>query len=356
MDPRTEVHRAVKDESSDDESRLSPVTPSHDDDVDSDKSNSNSKKRKRGSYRCSRCGMPKRGHNCPDTFEGVHFAIVDSPTPAGAAQGVKSGANSQTVTPPFAAKASFDDCNRETLLMHLNALYEENMHLRQENVHLHEVCQFQAHALQSMHTAPQGEFARAGNGMPVVMRAGGPQAQNAMYPQGPPALPMFAPSLPKSAPSLPHNNLHTPAAAPSAASGPNAAPSPVASSSLPLPLHAAPAPSFRNGSLTNEASPADELAPGPKRAKLTETPQSTEAEPFFLASQNHYAPVSGPFPPDHLSDMNRHLHFPTQHAVSVGMDHASPYDFDYDRHEWLDNDSITSDYSPSLEASPPLIY
>jgi len=355
MDPRTEVHRAVKDESSDDESRLSPVTPSHDDDVDSDKSNGNSKKRKRGSYRCSRCGMPKRGHNCPDTFEGVHFAIVDSPTPAGAAQASKSGANSQTATPPFAAKTSFDDCNRETLLMHLNALYEENMHLRQENVHLHEVCQFQAHALQSMHAAPQGDFARAGNGMPVVMRAGAPQTPNPMYPQGPPGLPMFAPSLPKAAPSLPHNsNLHATAA--QTTPGSSAVPSPVAPSSLPLPLHGSPAPSFRSNSLNNDPSPSDEHAPGPKRAKLTESHQPSETEPFFLPSQNHYPAVSGPFPPDHLADMNRHLHFPSQHAVSVGMDHTSPYDFDYDRHEWFDNDSITSDYSPSLEASPPLIY
>lgn len=341
MDPRTEVPREVRDESSEDESRLSPGTPSIDDDMDP-----NSKKRKRGSYRCSRCGMPKRGHNCPDNFEGVHFAIVESPSPAATTPAPKSGTTSQTATPPFVAKHSFDDCNRETLLMHLNALHEENMRLRHENMQLHEVCQFQAHTIQSMHPHPNPtpDFSHGANGPPVIMHAGGPHNGAAMFSPGPPALPNFSPAF-QHQPHQPADVLHH-SHRPNFTNLPAQQPTLLMGPAKPVD---APHQAFRAPPPPPHDSLVHQHLPAPKRAKLQET--------FFnhapSSSVHHFSPISAPFPPDHLSEAERQVQQFPQAAVS--MDHSS-YDFGYNRHDWFDNDSSTSDYSPSLESSPTLIY
>jgi len=263
--------------------------------------------------------MPKRGHNCPDTLENVHFAIVDSPTPPSASVTSTSTASSATPKPTFSGAPSpnsFEDSNRETLLMHLTSLQEENVRLMQENARLHEMCQFQAQALHSIHP----EFARPANTAPLALRPNsGPVNAFPIAPQHPAfAQPPFMTHSPPNAlpnafppPVVPQSSVPPPITVSSAHSSISQPPTMQLPQSSQL-YHPAPI----------TAHPADKHLPPAKRPKVEES--------YVLG--NHFVthspfPVPVPFPPEHMGEMHGHYH---QRPMSV---RGHPYDFEYERNE-----------------------
>lgn len=391
MDPRTTVHRSVhEDISSEEDERLSPGAPSVDEDNDSDKSSSNSKKRKRGSYRCSRCGMPKRGHNCPDNFEGVHFAIVDTPSP-GVQGGVhKPNPNPFNLTPPG---LSVEDCPRETLLMHLSTLHDDNMRLLQENARLHDMLQMQAHAFNSMTQHSQGAMAMAGpqdfhpgpaplplprpNGasnVPPSMLTqqghnvavhrpnNGPIAAS-MTPAGAP-MPVFAPAF-ANAQAPPHlmPSSQQQQQQPTASSAPLAAanrpyPAPTNNTAAHAKVGAFPAIGGLPSSSPSSAAASEASAlPSAKRAKLEEsfnTQPSFHGHPMMPA----YNMVAGHFGQDGVAMMDHRAgaHHFGRPIPATGEISANGFEYDYDRHDWLDDSDSSSDFYPPIDAVPTLIY
>lgn len=251
--------------------------------------------------------MPKRGHNCPDSFEGVHFAIVDTPNGAGANASSATGGTTATSQGGFGApNSSSDESNRETLLVQVSTLREENVRLSQEVFRLREMCQFQAHALHSMQPVAGADFARSiGNAANV----GGGNFQ------GPPqALQLFA------------QGFSNAAGAPLPVMGPArpgfVAPSPPMTSSPQQAITSTMVPKI-----------TDDRAPIAKRPKLEE--HGPIAAPYMAQhSFPHHMPmytsIHAPFPPEHMPELHQ-LSSHSRHPVAV--DFPGTHDFDYERHE-----------------------
>lgn len=252
--------------------------------------------------------MPKRGHNCPDSFEGVHFAIVDNPNGNGANGGVGSNINAASSQAGFGTSSgASDDSNRETLLAQVSNLREENVRLSQEVFRLREMCQFQAHALHSMHPAAGAEFAR------TISNAANSNANN--FQPAPQALPLFAPAF---------------------SNAPTGAPLPVMTP--PRPAYASPTPPMTSSSQlppvsTLATKPADEHAPNAKRTKLEEhvpIPAPYMAHHSFHPQMPMYTSIHAPFPPEHMPELHQ-LASHSRHSVTV--DYPAHQDFEYERHE-----------------------
>lgn len=253
--------------------------------------------------------MPKRGHNCPDSFEGVHFAIVDNPNGGNANVSAVAGGNTVASQSGFGSSLGIsNDVNRETLLVQVSSLRDENVRLSQEVFRLREMCQFQAHALQSMQTVPGTDFAR------TIGNASVPGGNGFQGPPQPP--PIFAPSFPNASGAPPPLNVMGPSRPGFTSS------TPAMTSSPQVPINSAMVPKA-----------ADEHAPNAKRLKREEhvpVPAPYMAHGPFPHHMPMYASIHAPFPPEHMPELHQ-LSSHSRHPVAV--DYSAPHDFDYERHE-----------------------
>lgn len=353
MDPREHGLQGMREDSSDEEEQQSADLVLSPGDDDSDKSSGDaSKKRKRGSYRCSRCGMPKRGHNCPDNFEGVHFAIVDPPGMI-----ISESNSSMTTVPPIGShmiipnshglppappSSIIEDKKPNLLEKDYDDLKDENINLRRELSRMHEVLRRAHHIISQFHPdlvrqAASTPFPNtpAPNHMqpPVNMqpydyqanvpfsRSGLPQSQNA-FPAGP-QTGMF----PNHAQSVsPYASV-------------TAVKTTTTSEVYTHRLNPSPSPSPSHTALS-------EMSPPPAKRMALSNP-----EDLSVPRHVNFVPSAGPPPPHSVYHSQQYPPQHHHHMVSVGDHLPEPNHPSYNQHEFEDYEYG----NPTGEAAAPFI-